>query len=322
MKKLLASASFVVLGAASAMAADLPMKAAPRYMAPVPVFSWTGCYIGVHAGAGVMRDTGTNPSNFEGSSRNGGNSNGETGTGGVAGGQLGCNYQDGNWVIGIEGEGYWSGLKDKFGTSDSEGINTLRLTTRNKYDYSVAARAGIAFDRTLVYGKAGWVWGKFNFSETDTSSCCSSTDGPFVGNTGASATLNGLLLGVGIEHALTQNWTVKLEYNYLRYGSKELGLLRCDNDDGCFPVGTQTSARTSISSSSAPTTCSTLVARRSSRSTDFPANSPAIKAPASSGAFLCLHQRTSESVRMTSAAAMRTSRDAGSGRGQAFFPGG
>ncbi len=110
MKKLLASASFVVLGAASAMAADMPMKAAPYY-APAPVFSWTGCYIGVHAGAGVMHDNGTSPTTFLEDNFSGGN--GERGTGGLAGGQLGCNYQDGNWVIGIEGEGYWSGMQVK-----------------------------------------------------------------------------------------------------------------------------------------------------------------------------------------------------------------
>ena len=37
MRKLLASASLLVLSSASAMAADLPMKAAP-YMAPAPLF--------------------------------------------------------------------------------------------------------------------------------------------------------------------------------------------------------------------------------------------------------------------------------------------
>jgi outer membrane immunogenic protein len=46
----------------------------------------------------------------------------------------------------------------------------------------------------------------------------------------ASGTLDGLLLGVGIEHALTNNWTVKLEYNFLKYGSKELTQTHCDND--------------------------------------------------------------------------------------------
>ena len=53
-KLLLASASLCALGSASALAADMPMKAAPPYVAPVPVFSWTGCYIGVHGGAGAM----------------------------------------------------------------------------------------------------------------------------------------------------------------------------------------------------------------------------------------------------------------------------
>ena len=39
------------------------------------------------------------------------------GTGAIAGGQLGCNYQDGNWVFGLEGEGYWSGIKGTTATS-------------------------------------------------------------------------------------------------------------------------------------------------------------------------------------------------------------
>jgi outer membrane immunogenic protein len=198
--RLLASALFVVLSSGSVLAADLPMN----YKSPVPVahvFNWTGCYVGVHAGAGVMHDTWTD----------------ENGTGGLAGGQLGCNYQDGNGVFGVEGEGYWSGIKSTFAESSPsttiQGLpftNTFTDTTKNKYDFSIAARAGIAFDRTLVYGKAGWVWGRFDFFEAETDSCCSLTDGPHLITDAASDTLNGLLLGVGIEHAITNNWTVKL----------------------------------------------------------------------------------------------------------------
>jgi outer membrane immunogenic protein len=216
----IAVAISTILSIGAASAADLPMKAMP-YAAPVRVFSWTGCYVGVHAGAGVMHDTWT----------------GENGSGGLAGGQLGCNYQDGNWVFGVEGEGYWSGIKSTFADSNPsftlQGLpftNQDTDTTKNKNDLSIAARAGIAFDRTLVYGKAGWVWGQFDFFETRTSSCCSLTDGPFLETTSASDTLNGLLLGVGIEHAITNNWTVKLEYNYLKYGSKELSFTGCNND--------------------------------------------------------------------------------------------
>ncbi len=46
-----------ILGVGAAQAADMPMKAMP-YAAPAPVFSWTGCYLGVHAGAGVLLDQG------------------------------------------------------------------------------------------------------------------------------------------------------------------------------------------------------------------------------------------------------------------------
>jgi outer membrane immunogenic protein len=231
-----AFAGATLLDTGVASAADMPMKAAP-YAAPVRVFSWTGCYIGVHAGAGAMR-----ANNSEGSSSS------DTGTGGLAGGQVGCNYQDGNWVFGAEGEGYWSGMKSTNASSFSEGPTDFfrnNNTVKNKYDFSIAARAGIAFDRTLVYGKAGWVWGKFDFLSTFDSDCCSFNGGPFHATNSASGTLDGLLLGVGIEHALTNNWTVKLEYNYLRFGSKELAFTACDNDSGspsivCAPAGTNT----------------------------------------------------------------------------------
>ena len=36
--------------------------------------------------------------------------------------------------------------------------------------------------------------------------------------------MNGFLVGAGIEHALTRNWTVKFEYNYLDFGSTVLNL--------------------------------------------------------------------------------------------------
>jgi outer membrane immunogenic protein len=222
-----------ILGIGAASAADLAVKAMP-YAAPVRVFSWTGCYAGVHAGAGAMRDSVGAISLMEVGTD-------YTGTGGLAGGQLGCNYQDGNWVFGLEGEGYWSGMKSTDTSLNSEGFGS-RETAKNKYDFSIAARAGITFDRTLVYGKAGWVWGKFDFLSTDTRFCCSITGGPRLITDAASDTLNGLLLGVGIEHALTNNWTVKLEYNYLKYGSKELSFTTCDNDriPTCFAAGTTT----------------------------------------------------------------------------------
>jgi outer membrane immunogenic protein len=52
MKKFLLSSVALVGFTAGAMAADLPRRAAPTYFAPVPVFTWTGFYVGVNAGYG------------------------------------------------------------------------------------------------------------------------------------------------------------------------------------------------------------------------------------------------------------------------------
>jgi opacity protein-like surface antigen len=103
----LAAGAIACAGAASA--ADMAVKAAP-YAAPAPVFSWTGCYVGVHGGAGALLDQGFQGGGLQFFDKHG--------VGGLAGGQIGCNYQIGMLVLGIEGEGFWSGMKvtsDQFG---------------------------------------------------------------------------------------------------------------------------------------------------------------------------------------------------------------
>jgi outer membrane immunogenic protein len=72
----------------------------------------------------------------------------------------------------------------------------------------------IAFDRGLLYGKAGVAAGRFDFFSSD------STGNFFQGN----ATLTGLLLGLGIEYAFAPNWTAKLEYNHVGYLSRNITL--------------------------------------------------------------------------------------------------
>ena len=87
-------------------------------------------------------------------------------------------------------------------------------------------RSGVAFDRAFIYGKLGVAWGKFDYT-TDASN--------FVGNTfteRGNAIFTGVLLGVGFEYALTDNWTTKFEYNYIDYGNKVVNF----TDVAC-PVG-------------------------------------------------------------------------------------
>jgi outer membrane immunogenic protein len=231
MKKLLLSTSFFVLGSAAVMAADLPMHTkAPIVSAPV--FSWTGCYLGVHAGGGLMTSSNTE-----------GNLNGK---GAIAGGQAGCNYQDGNWVFGVEGEGYWSDIKTRNASStiptvlNGNFVNNFSTSLKNKDDWTIAARAGITFDRTLIYGKGGWAWGQFD--QLQSQFCCNVANGVLTSRA-SSGTLDGFLVGVGIEHALTRNWTVKAEYNYIGFGGKEVAFTQCQAGV-CLPGGTQTISAT------------------------------------------------------------------------------
>src|SRR4029453_6299 len=90
--------------------------------------------------------------------------------------------------------------------------DTSDATARNRYDGAISVRSGVAFDRAFVYGKLGAVWGKFDYDSLFTSTFQNTT-------VTASSTITGVLIGVGFEYALTDNWTTKFEYNYIDYGN-------------------------------------------------------------------------------------------------------
>ena len=156
MKKLaLGIVGLTALVAGPAMAADMPFKAAP----PPPVFSWTGCYIGVHAGGGWQTSSFTNQNvvGQPGAAIVGGGGALGGGVGALGGAQVGCNSQWRQFVIGIEGEFWGSTLHDRFYSEFAPFIE--EAFSRNRWDGAVSVRSGVAFDRALVYGKLGVVWG-------------------------------------------------------------------------------------------------------------------------------------------------------------------
>src|SRR5262245_36164294 len=121
----------------TASAADLRRPYTPPVAIP-PAFSWTGFYIGVHAGAswsdndvdylvtdpaGGLAFTGRNFAFCNGAvpvlvgntfDTNGGCNDSNTSF--LGGGQIGYNWQSGAWVFGVEADGSWRELtKDLFG---------------------------------------------------------------------------------------------------------------------------------------------------------------------------------------------------------------
>jgi len=79
--------------------------------APMPVGSWTGCYVGGHAGYGIS-DTSGVYDNADAAGPT--NLNNLDPDGGVIGGQIGCRFQmDNSIVVGVEGDGAGSFMDDR-----------------------------------------------------------------------------------------------------------------------------------------------------------------------------------------------------------------
>jgi outer membrane immunogenic protein len=202
---LLASAATVALMGAP-KAADLPYRAAPLAPAVLPVFTWTGCYVGVHVGHGSGPYKWIDPADgFDAEEPIGRG----THKGFLGGGQVGCNYQFGQFVVGSETDFSVASVKGSFIPADS------LVTYRSKLDFlsTSAIRAGIAIDRTLIFVKGGFAIGRMNHSWADAESSSNEYHGP-------KETRVGFVVGGGVEYAFTQNWSAKLEYNYVDFGKR------------------------------------------------------------------------------------------------------
>jgi len=194
MKRLcLAFVSLAALAGAAA-AADLPPAPAPYYKAPamVPVYSWTGFYVGINGGGGFGSSSWTTTNSFNVS-------------GGQFGGTAGYNYQFGQGVIGIEGDIDWSDIKG----STVVGCPTT-CTTSDSWMGTVRGRLGYAADRFMPFVSGGLAFGDIKAAVP--------------GFAGATQTNAGWTVGAGLEFAIAGNWTAKAEYLYVDLGNFNCGL--------------------------------------------------------------------------------------------------
>src|SRR5438128_4333833 len=223
---LAAAASLAGSGAASA--ADMAVKARPL---PVPIYSWTGCYIGLSAGGkgvGISETVRTNAVGvIPATAADLGRREAETW---IAGGQVGCNYQTGNWVFGIEGDAHaqrWS-QSDVFAGLLAPPIGAGSVfDLHSDWQASARGRIGYAMNRTLFYGTAGAAWTQVRSS---VSWIPIFGGGPAI-LTSDTRTLTGVTVGAGVEHAVTDNFTLGLEGRYTWYERERFNA-------GVVPVGT------------------------------------------------------------------------------------
>ena len=208
MQKLFRAAAITTLFvgmSVAAKAADLPVAPAPAYKAPAmmaPIFSWTGFYLGGNLGIGWQNGNVTD-------SRFGVNWSANNNATFVGGGQVGVNYQfGGNFVAGIEGDFDWFANNNNSASVTAFGT-TLQGSDNGRWLTTLTGRLGYAFDHVLLYGKGGGAWvGSNNFTVTNVAT---GTSVAFSNNN----TNTGWTAGAGVEWAFTQNWTARVEYDYV-----------------------------------------------------------------------------------------------------------
>lgn len=229
-----AGALSLTVVATSAFAADLPARGMPPvfFPPPIPVFTWTGFYVGANAGVGFDRRDGFNntfniangqlagSTGTAGTLVTGGNAGSNTAF--TGGGQVGFNYQfspgpAGGVVAGVEADAQYLGFNAQGG-----GATPYSFTPNNPLSYGVAfvPVKGLARPTVVLSGQArddffGTVRGRLGYAFNRF----------FAYGTGGFAYSNrntGYAVGGGLEYAITNNISLRGEYLYvnLRSGSQ------------------------------------------------------------------------------------------------------
>jgi outer membrane immunogenic protein len=196
MKKniLIGAVGALFLAPTAALAADLPMKAAPVEQ----IYNWTGFYIGATAGGSMGNsdhiDQATGLSD----------ANGYNIKGGMGGGTLGYNWQVSRFlVIGFEGDGSWGseyGSNTDLGTVGSPAFLSF---TKETWVATARLRVGYAVDNLLFYGTGGYAaaGAEAGVKNANTLALLAST----------TSTHSGWVAGVGLEWGFAPNWSAKFE---------------------------------------------------------------------------------------------------------------
>ncbi|MCW2273456.1 outer membrane immunogenic protein [Rhodoblastus acidophilus] len=207
MLKKIVPAFAAIMIAAPALAADLPSrKEAPVYIAPVPMFSWTGFYIGADIGGGWSE---LNAKPYDVFGNNLGSFN-TSSAGVVGGGRIGYNYQFNQFIIGVEGDFYGTGI----GKTVYYPAIDSSVKTNQDWLASVNGVAGFAIDRTMLYVIGGVAWAGTSATWTPGATWAVNTPSYSVNHT-----YTGYDIGGGVQYAFTPNWIGRVEYRHYGFGS-------------------------------------------------------------------------------------------------------
>jgi outer membrane immunogenic protein len=218
MKKLVLACIVLCGFAAPGVAADFPVVA--PYQPPLlqPLYSWTGCRIGVNIGGGASPKSFTDTTGRIPPSVPGASLGTHTARGVAGGGQIGCDYQAGAFVFGIQGLYNLSGMK-------ANNLQPNGIFLNDTFIQSIATltgRVGYTVTPTaLLYAKAGgaWVHDLYNVSTP-----IGETEDTILA-LGAKTT-EGWTVGAGFEWAIfASDWSAFVEYDYMDFGTSQVTFL-------------------------------------------------------------------------------------------------
>jgi outer membrane immunogenic protein len=156
---------------------------------------WNDAYIGVNGGGAI----GTSRWDF---------SDGSTGTfpanGGLFGVTFGFNQQHGRWVTGIEATIDWASI------AGSSTVNCIvGCRTSDSFIAMLNGRAGYGVGAALAFVSGGVAFSNVKLDIGDFS--------------GGNDLRVGWDVGVGVEYMLTHDWSAKVQYNFVQFGSASCG---------------------------------------------------------------------------------------------------
>jgi outer membrane immunogenic protein len=205
-RKILVAATAALASCGVAQAADM---ARPVYQAPAPVvmaYNWSGFYVGGNIGYG-WGDLNATAWGTEASASL---------DGWFFGGQMGWNWQAAGtpWVWGFEVDSQWSNIgKDVTLTGPAIGNAVATAFTDLDYFGTARLRLGYAWDRAMTYVTGGIAWGSNSIG-------VNAAVNNLTGSVDSSNSHVGWTIGAGIEWALADNWSAKVEYLYIDLGNE------------------------------------------------------------------------------------------------------
>ena len=216
------SASAALTFAGSELSSGKEMK---QVVPPPPACpSWAGFYIGGFGGykfvnadiafdlSGHWNDRDVAPAGFIENVEDLGSGDLKP-SGAEAGGLIGYNFQRNNWVIGLEATGayLWGDDSRNFDPIDTSRL-FLQTSVETHYLFTFGPRLGYAICRFLPYVTGGFAVGNLDFSQKIFIP-------GFISQTGRIDQAEvGLMVGGGLQYALTDHWSARAQYQYVDFG--------------------------------------------------------------------------------------------------------